>query len=277
MKAIVNVPVCTLHGVPSRESSTEDEVLYGMVVDILEKPAPGWCRIRTHYRYEGFVREEELLTDPEAVAKWQSLPEKIIRNRNFGDVLSEPKVQGWHKIGLPRGAVVKTLSDPVDGWREVILADGRTGFIQELILGEIPRVSEWHDEDSLRRALTEAALLYQGTHYRWGGKTPNGIDCSGLTAMAYMLCGILIYRDAKITEGFPMKEIPLEEMKPGDLLYFPGHVALYLGNDRYCHSTGKGAGVVINSLNPADPDYREDLHKNITKVGSIFTKGEILV
>ena len=62
------------------------------------------------------------------------------------------------------------------------------------------------------------------------------------------------------------------EVKPGDLLFFPGHVAMYLGEGRYIHSTGRSGddGVVFNSLNPADPDYREDLHQKITQVGSFF-------
>ena len=51
MKAIVNVPICALLAAPTRESTLEDEALYGMVVDILEEPAPGWYRVRTHYRY----------------------------------------------------------------------------------------------------------------------------------------------------------------------------------------------------------------------------------
>ena len=50
MKAIVNVPICALLAAPTRESTLEDEALYGMVVDILEEPAPGWYRVRTHYR-----------------------------------------------------------------------------------------------------------------------------------------------------------------------------------------------------------------------------------
>ena len=41
MKAIVNVPICALLAAPTRESTLEDEALYGMVVDILEEPAPG--------------------------------------------------------------------------------------------------------------------------------------------------------------------------------------------------------------------------------------------
>ena len=48
--------------------------------------------------------------------------------------------------------------------------------------------------------------------------------------MAYMLNGIIIYRDAKIIEGFPMHAIDISEMKPGDLIFFPGHVAMYIGN-----------------------------------------------
>ena len=49
-------------------------------------------------------------------------------------------------------------------------------------------------------------------------------------------------------------------------------MALYLGEGKYLHSTAKNGsdGVVINSLNPADPDYRADLDQGMTAVGTIF-------
>ena len=139
----------------------------------------------------------------------------------------------------------------------------------------VPRaIDRWFggSEEAFRNALAEQAKKYLGTEYRWGGKSGRGIDCSGLVSSAYMQCGVLIYRDAKLVEGWPMHKIPLEQAKRGDALYFPGHIALYLGAGRYIHSTGaaRSGGVVLNSLDPADPLYREDLVKSLYAVGSLF-------
>ena len=272
MKAIVPAPICPLLAKPTRQSTVVDEALYGMVVELLEETAPGWYRVRTHYRYEGIVCGDDLLMDDEAAAAWEGLPKKVVRNKNFCDVLSEPKVQGWILATIPRGGVLYAEGQPENGWQQVRLADGRTGFLPDSFLADNPVAPVSSDEDTLRRALVDAAMLYRGTHYRWGGKSPMGIDCSGLCSTAYMLNGMLIYRDASIKEGFPIHEIPREDMKPGDLLFFPGHVAMYMGEGLFIHSTGHSSanGVIINSLDPARLLYRPDLIPKMTAVGSYF-------
>ena len=272
MKAIVNAPICPLYARPSRESTLEDEALYGMVVELLETVSPGWRRIRTHYRYEGIVPEECLLPGEERAATWDAAATMMVMHKTFCDVLSLPKVQGFHLVTLPRGGRVRPVGLPEAGWQQVELADGARGYVPAAVLAPYPTEPVFREESALRRAVTQAAMGYQGTHYRWGGKSPMGIDCSGLVSMAYLLCGIVIYRDADIREGFPIRQIPREDIRSGDLIFLPGHVMMYLGENRYCHSTGRAGdnGFAVNSFDPASPEYRADLKLEDARVGSYF-------
>ena len=99
-----------------------------------------------------------------------------------------------------------------------------------------------------------------------------GIDCSGLCFMAWMLSGILIHRDAHMPEGFPVRRIDRKALQKADLIFFPGHVAMYLGDGRYVHATGYigDCCVRMNSLDPADPLCRHDLIDAVTECGSVF-------
>lgn len=270
-KALVVSTIAPLMAQPDEHCERADEALCGMEVAVLSRAGECWYRVRTHYGYEGFVCARDLLIGDAAAARWAALPKKVI-TKGCCDVLSEARVQGWCVAFLTRGAVVSPLCEAADGWVRVLLCDGRTGFTKESFLGELRTGRPPADEETLRRCFADTALSYLGTAYRWGGKTPLGIDCSGLVSMSYLLCGVTIWRDAKLMEGYPLHEIPRDRLKAGDLIFFPGHVAMYLGGGRYVHATGRSGsdGVVINSLDPGAPDYREDLAKGITACGSIF-------
>lgn len=270
--ALVNHTIASLMKEATRDSELVDEDLYGMKVEILAQPAPDWYQIKTHYQYTGYVHSSELLLNDENIGNWDEA-NKMVVLQSYADVLSMPKVQGHHMVSLTRGALISILVGANEGgWVKVGLCDGREGYMKGKFLGEYITAWSSKNEDKLRQDIVNTALTYMGTQYRWGGKSPLGIDCSGLTSSAYMLNGVIIYRDATIIDGFPMHEIAYEDMKPGDLLFFPGHVTMYIGNDLYVHSTGKNGsdGVVINSLNPKAPEYREDLQGKLKAVGSIF-------
>ncbi len=283
-KALINRTIVTIYGKPKLDQLTEenqmstiqDEGLYGMPVEILEEIDEEWVKIRTHYRYEGYIQLADLKVLSEVEVKyWESTEFKrctIIER--YVDVLACPKVQGIRLQTLTRGALVTRAEETADaeGWIKIRLNNQVEGYVKEGFLAPYYSKPYSANEEELRARIVEMALSYLGTQYRWGGKSPLGIDCSGLTSMAYLLNGIVIFRDAKIKEDFPIHTIAFEDKKPGDLLYYPGHVAMYIGDDRYIHATArKGSdGVVINSLNPEDPDYREDLPKLMYAVGSIF-------
>lgn len=280
MKAVVNAPICPLMTQPRRDCELADEALFGMVVEVLEQTTPEYWKVRTHYRYEGYAPAKALVAGDQAAQAWAALPKKAVLHKNFCDVLSAPKFQAWPLLTLPLGAVVAVTEPPEadpetgapTGWQQVSLPSGATGYLRSAWLDTYYDAPIRLSERQLRERICNTARLYWRAPYRWGGKTPLGVDCSGLTSMSYLLNGIVIYRDARLMDGFPIRPIRREELKSADLLYFPGHIALYLGDGKYIHSTGKAGsdGVCVNSLDPADPDYREDLDKGLIAAGTYF-------
>lgn len=254
---------------PYPEAQISDEAIHGMAAVVLGEEN-GLLRVRMRYRYEGYVDPKYLLRGVD-VANWEERAKhRVIRP--FADILRKPSFDSGVIATLPRGAWIE-IGEPAEdadgeNWVHAALADGTKGFLKDQ---NVRPAREWTamDEETARRNVVADAMRYLNAQYRWGGKTHTGIDCSGLTAMAYMLNGLYIYRDARIVEGYPVKEIPAEAAKPADLLFWPGHVGLYLGDGRYVHSTGRASGVLVNSLRPEHAEYREDL-ANVQKWGSVF-------
>lgn len=279
---IVIVPKATLYENPTKET-VSDELLSGWLVTVVQERGR-ILKIITDYGYSGWINSQNIRRiSTETFHHWKETPSTAILCRKTTDLLKSPMVQAPVLSTLFMGSRVILCGNPQDGWQKIRTAGGYCGYVPTLSLiappPPVPTTSGClapdvlsEDEWELRSCILNYAMSFLGTQYRWGGKTILGLDCSGFTFMCYYMCGIIIYRDAMIKEDFPVHKISFSCIKPADLLYFPGHVAIYLGNGKYIHCTGNpnSFGCVINSLRPEDLDYRADLAESLLAVGSVF-------
>lgn len=147
----------------------------------------------------------------------------------------------WRPLGrMPRLAVMVLMLTLLAGCagRELATHDPRSGG----------------DGLSIERALIlSTAQGALGTPYRFGGNTPEGLDCSGLVEMAYRSAGILVPR----TADEQYRALPaVSRAQPGDLLFFGDrrkatHVGIYRGNGQMIHAPGSGRKVTSVPLDIA--------------------------
>jgi cell wall-associated NlpC family hydrolase len=106
---------------------------------------------------------------------------------------------------------------------------------------------------SLGEQAVQIAMGELGVPYVWGGASPSGFDCSGLTMWVYAQLGIHLdhYTGSQWNAG---PHVAYSDLAPGDLVFFEpgiGHVGIYIGNNEFIHAPHTGTVVQISSLSDA--------------------------
>lgn len=243
-----NYTVCRqsafLFEAPMKESPVTDQLLFGSRVRILEKMRGGFAGVETSYGYQGYIHTSDI-----EIAKSCPAMEKCTITSGFADVLYVPEYKYTPIFTLLRGSEIDALySEKEENERFVpIMLCGTQGYVRREQVEKNSILYAFDSENLKRQQIVKTAKSYLGTQYRWGGKSSDGIDCSGLCFMAYTLCGLSLWRDSTADKRF-VYEISPQSLLPCDIVYFDGHVVMYLGNSEYIHSSATLGKVSINSF-----------------------------
>lgn len=216
-KACCLVSISPVRGEARDAAEMVTQLLFGELVRIIEINEP-WCKIRTETdAYEGFVdiKHLEILSDKEA-RRWSD-GLSILANRELE--IAKTNTRQF----ICRGSFIPE--------NESSFTIGKQHFtIKERTSNQFSSIIKLAED-------------YLNTPYLWGGKSPFGIDCSGLTQTVYRIFDYNLPRDAsdQFEHG---TEIQFDHIESGDLAFFENakgkitHVGILDGAGMIIHASG---------------------------------------
>lgn len=260
---VVNLSVCNLRVAPDYSSEMATQALLGMPVKQLQRGE--WCHIQTPDNYIAWVQSMGICPMTRAEYDAWNHADKIVVTSHYGFTYRKPDVSSQSVSDVVAGSRLK-WEGTSGAFYKVSYPDGRKAYIAKSI--SMPE-KKW--KASVRQdaaSILRTAYSLMGVPYLWGGISSKGVDCSGFVRTVFFMHNLIIPRDAS-QQAYVGQHIDIasdfSNLLPGDLIFFGrkattekkesvSHVAIYIGNKKFIHSSGY---VHLASFDPKDPSFDE--------------------
>ena len=217
---------------PDISAGLESQLIYGEVFQVYED-RDGWCWGQNMTdQYVGYVPSVDLATDvPTPDHQVAALHSHLYK---------EPDMKRPTAGSISMSSRVKVVD--VSG-RFCRIASGHWIHARHLV-----------SLDYTTRDLIGTALKFLGVPYLWGGRTAMGLDCSALVQMALAMAGMAAPRDSDLQQNKLGTLVPMDDdqdfsrIEEGDLVYFPGHVGLFVDDWRFLHANAFDMQVSLHGF-----------------------------
>jgi cell wall-associated NlpC family hydrolase len=225
-------PIAAIHKAPRFDSMQLTQALMGETVKLFEEEA-GWAWVQlTQDGYVGYVN---------------------------GNALSPHVTSATHRVAVPAtfmypDANLKTqpaVSLPLNAQLTVT---GESGAFSRLANGRFVYTAHLKPIGSFEADFVAVAEMFRHVPYYWGGKSAQGLDCSGLVQLALEASGKPALRDSDMQEqtlGEPLLVNDLDSLSRGDLVFWKGHVGIMTDDRTLLHANGHHMMVVAEPLRDA--------------------------
>jgi len=227
--------VVPMRAEPSEQSEMVSQLLWGEAFRV-EEQSDRWLRVSSHHdRYVGWINPFMVsVLDDERWEREVSVP-YCVSSAALCPAVNE---KTGERVFIPQGSLLYHYNE--QAFTFALLHDT---FKFEAAVEKL--------SGNRRDIVAAAARRMLNAPYLWGGRTVLGIDCSGLTQLAYKVAGLNIPRDAAQQAEKGETVSFLDSAQPADLAFFDNeegkitHVGILLGGGKIIHAS---ASVHIDSI-----------------------------
>ena len=231
IKKIITTSYADVKNKNKFDSDLETQCLFGDKVSILKKEKH-WslCKLNDD-GYIGWIRNSSLddyFETDYLISKIQSF------------AYTKPSYNAGVFFELYLNSKIKVL-EKLNNWVKIKLNKKKIAFVP---------IYHIRKQNSSHLNYVEIIQMFENSPYLWGGKTVSGLDCSGLIQTSLQASNLIVPRNAIDQLNYRCDFLlDVETIEEECLIFWKGHVALTLKNNKLIHSNSYHMSVVIEDIN----------------------------